>query len=101
MEELEEAVQTAKMLKKNAEDRLEDIRRRIALNGYYLYYAWVNGKFQLCDGNKIPKWDRGELWSQEGKNVEAMKSLFGYDFPAPPKPIEAERDENDEECDND
>lgn len=127
IEELEEAVQAAKTMKKNAEDRLEDIRRRIAelaaevkrgtkevelpkhhtiriaLNGYYLFYAWVDGKFQLCDGNKIPKWDRGELWSQEGKNVEAMANLFGYNFPTPPKPVEVEHpaDEDGEDDDND
>ena len=128
LEELEGAVLTAKNLKKNAEDRLEDIRRRIAelaaevkagirevelpkhhtiriaLNGYYLFYAWVDGKFQLCDGNKIPKWERNEIWSQEGQNVEAMQNLFGYSFPVPPKPVEAEpaeRTADDEDVEDD
>lgn len=124
LEELEEAVLTAKNLKKNAEDRLEDIRRRIAelaaevkrgvrevelpksrtiriaLNGYYLFYAWVDGKFQLCDGNRIPKWERNELWAQDVQNIEAMQQLFGYSFPVPPKPAEITSEASEEEDEN-
>lgn len=124
VQELEDAINEAKALKKNAEDRLEDMRRRIAelaaevkagvrdiqlpkahtvriaINGYFLFYAWIDGKFQLCDGYKIPKWERQELWSQEEKNVAAMRDLFGYSFPAPEKPKGNDGEDDDKENDD-
>lgn len=54
---------------------------RIALNGHFLYYAWVDNKFQLCKVEKIPTWDKSGLWSQEDANQRAMKEEFGVNFP--------------------
>lgn len=59
---------------------------RIALNGYFLFYSWVDGEMQLVKTQKIPDWDRGGLWSQEDVNREAMKELFGVEFPEVEKP---------------
>lgn len=105
MQELEEAIDYAKRLKKEAEERynslLSEIRDlaaqvkdgtkeyklsskntiRIALDGHYVFYSWVNEKFQLVKAERIPEWDKRSLWSQEEKNREAMYDLFGYEFP--------------------
>ena len=105
MAELEEAIDTAKRIKKEAEDRynslLLEIRElaakvkegtkdislsskytfRIALNGYFLFYSWVDNKFQLANALRIPEWDKRGLWAQEDKNRQAMMDLFGYEFP--------------------
>lgn len=82
---------------------------RIALNGHFLFYSWVDGMFQLCKVNKIPDWDRTGLWSQEDVNQQAMKEVFGIEFPEVEKPQSTEQtseempfgdeyeDENDEE----
>ncbi|SFG55204.1 hypothetical protein [Prevotella sp. KH2C16] len=59
---------------------------RIALNGYFLFYSWVDGEMQLVKAQKIPEWDRNTLWSQEDVNREAMKELFGIEFPEVEKP---------------
>lgn len=59
---------------------------RIALNGYFLFYSWVDGEMKLVKTQKIPDWDRGGLWSQEDVNREAMKELFGVEFPEVEKP---------------
>ena len=59
---------------------------RIALNGHFLFYSWVDGKFQLCKVQKIPDWDRTGLWSQEDVNQQAMKEVFGIEFPEVEKP---------------
>ena len=59
---------------------------RIALNGHYLLYAWVDDKFQLCKVQKTPDWDRAGLWSQEDVNQQAMKEVFGIEFPEVEKP---------------
>lgn len=104
-EELETVLAQIKSMKKNAEEaysfallevadlaarakngktdfRLPSTKTaRIALNGHFLYYAWVDGKFQLCKVQKIPDWDRNSLWSQEDVNQQAMKEVFGVDFP--------------------
>lgn len=59
---------------------------RIALNGYFLFYSWVDGEMKLVKTQKIPDWDRNTLWSQEDVNREAMRELFGVEFPEVEKP---------------
>lgn len=112
MMELAEAIDTAKRMKKEAEDRYEsclseirdlaavvktgtkDFRLsskntvRMALNGHYVFYSWVDDKFQLVKADRIPEWDKRSLWSQEDKNRQAMFELFGYEFPEVEKPSE-------------
>lgn len=72
---------------------------RIALNGYFLFYSWVDGEMQLVKTQKIPDWDRGGLWSQEDVNREAMKEVFGVEFPEVEKPTmnedETQTDDDD------
>lgn len=116
MQELEEAIDTAKRIKKEAEDRysslLLEIRElaakvkdatkdfalsskytfRIALNGHFLFYSWVDNKFQLAKAVRIPEWDKRGLWAQEDKNRQAMMDLFGYEFPEVEMPQEEESD---------
>ena len=84
-EELETVLAQIKTMKKNAEEAyasallevsdlaarvkngITDFRlpstktARIALNGHYLFFAWVDDKFQLCKVEKIPDWDRSGL----------------------------------------
>ena len=72
---------------------------RIALNGYFLFYSWVDGEMQLVKAQKIPDWDRGGLWSQEDVNREAMKELFGIEFPEVEKPAMNENGEQDNDDD--
>lgn len=121
-EELETVLAQIKTMKKNAEEsynsallEVSDLAARvkqgttefrlpstetvrIALNGHFLFYAWVDGKFQLCKVTKIPEWDRGGLWAQEDTNRQAMKEIFGVEFPE----IEMPKNDNEEqEPDND
>lgn len=121
LQELNEAIETAKRIKRDAEERytslLTEIRDlaaevkagvkdynlspvstvRLALNGYYVFYSWVNGEFVLTKAERIPEWDKRSLWSQEDKNREAMKTLFGIDFPEVEKPTSDEEFEEDDE----
>lgn len=111
------AKEEAKRIKSDAEERLNSLHKqvndyaakvqegteekqlpatktfRIALNGYFLYYAILNGKVMLAKANKIPPYDKSSLWAQEDKNRVAMMELFGLDFPAPEKPSDEEFDE--------
>ena len=121
-EELEKTLADIKVMKKQAEDAYNSVlleiadlaarvkqgtcdfrlpateTARIALNGHYLYYAWVDGKFQLCKVDKIPEWDRGGLWAQEDANRKAMMDVFGVEFPEVEKPKNlAEDDDNDDD----
>ena len=120
MQELADAIDTAKRMKKDAEDRyeslLQEIRNlaamvkdgtkefqlsstntaRMALNGHYCFYSWVDGKFQLVKADKIPEWDKRSLWSQEDRNRQAMMELFGFELPEVQKPITEEDDEEEE-----
>lgn len=41
---------------------------RIALNGYFLFYSWVDGEMKLVKAQKIPDWDKQGIWSQEDVN---------------------------------
>lgn len=119
MQELEEAIETAKRIKKDAEERysslLLEIRElaakvkdgtkdfnlsskytfRIALNGHFLFYSWVDNKFQLVKALRIPEWDKRGLWSQEDKNRQAMMEMFGYEFPQVERPSIDEDDNVD------
>lgn len=69
---------------------------RIALNGHFLFFAWVDGKMQLCKVQPIPDWDKNSLWSQEDWNRKAMMDVFGIEFPETKKPVVAE-DGNDDD----
>lgn len=121
-QELQETLEAIKAMKKNAEEaynsillKIADLAARvkegttdfklsstetvrIALNGYFLFYSWVDGEMKLVKAQKIPDWDRGGLWSQEDVNREAMKELFGIEFPEVEKPA---MNENGEQEDND
>lgn len=70
---------------------------RIALNGYFLFYSWVDSEMKLVKTQKIPDWDRGGLWSQEDVNREAMKELFGIEFPEVEKPAMNENGEQEDD----
>lgn len=72
---------------------------RIALNGYFLFYSWVDGEMQLVKAQKIPEWDKQGIWSQEDVNREAIKEVFGVEFPEVEKPIDL--DDNETTSDND
>ena len=72
---------------------------RIALNGYFLFYSWVDGEMKIVKTQKIPDWDRNTLWSQEDVNREAMKELFGIEFPEVEKPAMNESGEQDNDDD--
>lgn len=109
-----DAYDQAKRMKKDADDDLNSVRLRIsdlaarvkngteemrlktnesfciALNGYYLYFGWIDGKVKLAKAVKIPEWDKQTLWAQEDRNRAAMKDLFGIEFPEVEKPIETD-----------
>lgn len=70
---------------------------RIALNGYFLFYSWVDGEMQLVKAQRIPEWDHNSLWSQEDVNREAMKEIFGVEFPEVEKPSEMQDKSEDDE----
>lgn len=72
---------------------------RIALNGYFLFYSWVDREMQLVKAQKIPEWDKQGIWSQEDVNREAMKEIFGVEFPEVEKPIDL--DDNEPNSDDD
>ncbi len=114
--ELEQTLADIKQMKKDAEDAYNSILLeiadlaarvkqgttdfklpptetvRIALNGYFLFYSWVDGEMQLVKAEKIPDWDKQGLWSQEDVNRTAMKEVFGVDFPEVEEPAPAEED---------
>lgn len=105
MAELAEAMEEAKRIKREAEERLQSVAQtirelaarvkagtqefalesgttfRIALCGQYAYYSWVDGRMQLVKTEAIPEWDRQTLWSQTEANRQAMHDLFGYTLP--------------------
>ena len=110
--ELEEALEKAKKMKKDAEEAYAsvlmevakyaaevrqgtvDMRLKsknvfcIALAGYYLVYNWDTNseKFQLAKAYEVP--DRSEIWANEEKNRESMKTIFGLEFPGEEQPKE-------------
>ena len=119
--ELAEALDQAKRMKKEAEDRMANILAeicdlaamvktgtkefnlsptqtiRLALNGHYCFYSWVDEKFQLVKTEVIPEWDKRSLWSQEDRNRQAMIELFGIELPEVKKPNESEEVEEENE----
>lgn len=121
---LEEALEKAKKMKKDAEEAYAsvlmevakyaaevrqgtvDMRLKsknvfcIALAGYYLVYNWDTNteKFLLAKAYAIP--DRSEIWANEVKNRESMKSVFGLEFPEVEQPKEEASSEQSSE-DND
>ena len=121
-QELAETLEAIKAMKKQAEDAYNSILLeiadlaarvkegttdfklsstetvRIALNGYFLFYSWVDGEMQLVKAQKIPEWDKNSLWSQEDTNKEAMKEVFGIEFPEVEKPA---MDEEEPQTDDD
>lgn len=118
--ELEEALEKAKKMKKEAEEayssvlmevakyaaevRLGTVDMRLksknticmALAGYYLIYNWDTNKgtFVLAKAYEIP--DRTEIWANETKNRESMKAVFGLEFPESEQPQDAPVSNNDE-----
>ena len=121
-QELQETLEAIKAMKKNAEEAYNSILLeiadlasrvkqgttdyklsstetvRIALNGYFLFYSWVDGEMKLVKAQKIPEWDKNSLWSQEDTNKEAMKEVFGIEFPDVEKPV---MDEEGPQADDD
>ena len=119
--ELAEALDKAKRMKKDAEDRMANILAeicdlaamvktgtkefnlsstqtiRLALNGHYCFYSWVDGKFQLVKTEVIPEWDKRSLWSQEDRNRQAMMELFGIELPEVEKPNDFDKTEENED----
>ena len=111
--------QSAKKIKSDAQDRLASIKTeikdlaaevkkgtreyhlsskntiRFALDGYFLYYSWVNGEFKLVKAEKIPDWDKRSLWAQEDRNRKAMLDLFGIEYPEVERPIDDTEDYGD------
>lgn len=53
---------------------------RISLDGHYLYYAWINGMFQLCRVDKIPSCDEQSLFANQETNKEAFREVLGIDI---------------------
>ena len=53
-------------------DLPSDTTVKMALCGHYLYYAWIDGRFQLCKVEKIPSWDEQSLFA----NLETNKQAF-------------------------
>ena len=112
--ELEEAIEKAKKLKKDAEDSLAAVVQDIAayaaqvkkgtkevllkskdtfcisLAGYYLVYTWDEQKktFVLASGYEVM--DQSEIWSADEKNREVMLELFGCEFPEIKRPEHVE-----------
>ena len=120
-QELEEALEMAKKMKREAEEAyasvlLEvakyaaevklgttDMRLKskdtfcIALGGYYLVYSWDKNKqvFVLAKGFEIP--DRTELWANEEKNRQSMRDVFGLEFAEAEHLIEDSSDVSEDE----
>jgi hypothetical protein len=106
--ELEEAIEKAKRLKKDAEDALAAVVQDIAayaaqvkqgtkelllkskdtfcisLAGYYLVYTWDEQKqtFVLASGYEVT--DQSEIFADDTKNREMMLQLFSAEFAETP-----------------
>jgi hypothetical protein len=109
-----DAIDQAKRIKKEADDNLLSVRSRIkelasrvkdgkedyklsskntfriALNGHYLTYSWVDGEIKLVKAERVPDWDKNKIWAQEDKNRKGMEELFGVKFPEVVKPKQDE-----------
>ena len=106
--QLDEALEQAKVMKRNAEEAylfvlgeiaryaavvkegVKDMRLKstdtfcIALGGYYLTYVWDGDKFRLAQAVEVP--DPSSMWANEELNRETMLNLFGIEFPEIEKP---------------
>lgn len=104
-QELEEALEKAKKMKKDAEEAYASVLMEVAklaaevrlgttdmrlkskdticfaLAEHYLVYNWDSNKskFVLAKAYEIP--DPSEIWANETKNRESMKAVFGLEFP--------------------
>ena len=68
----------------------------IALAGYYIVYTYDKNKKVFVLAKAFEVHDHQELWANEEKNREAMKELFGLEFPEAPKPEnESKKDDKD------
>lgn len=123
--ELEIAIEKAKKMKKDAEEAYAsvlmevakyaaevklgtvDVRLKakdtfcIALAGYYLVYVWDNTKecFVLAKAYEIP--DKTEFWASDEKNRNAMKELFGLEFPEIEQTSETSQEEVEDNTEDD
>lgn len=61
-------------------DLPSDSTVRIPLDGYYLYYAWINNTFQLCRADKIPSWEEQNLFANQETNKAAFRDVLGIDI---------------------
>ena len=103
--QLEEALEEAKRMKKEAEERyasaLQEVATMaaevklgtveqklkgadtftIALAGYYLTYTWNRERnvFVLAKGYEVP--DTSDVWSSDENNRGQMLDIFGVEFP--------------------
>lgn len=111
-----DAVEEAKRLRKDAENSLESLEKqiadlaaevhegtkekslpatktfRVALNGWFLYYAILGHRVKLVKAVRIQQYDKSSLWSQEDRNRIAMNELFGLEFPEVAPPSEDDLD---------
>lgn len=53
---------------------------RIPIDGYYLFYAWVNEEFRLVRADKIPSWEEQTLFANQETNKKAFKEVLGIDI---------------------
>ena len=116
--ELEEAIEKAKKLKRDAEEAVaavvQDIAAyaaqvkqgtkelllkskdtfSIALAGYYLIYTWDEQKqtFVLANGYEVT--DQSEIFADDTKNREMMLQLFGCEFPETQRKPKQEDDDD-------
>ena len=61
-------------------DLPSDTTVKMALCGHYLYYAWIDGRFQLCKVEKIPSWDEQSLFANLETNKQAFLDVLGIDM---------------------
>lgn len=57
-----------------------DATVRMPLGGHYLYYSWIDGKFQLCRVDKIPQWEEQNLFANSQTNKRAFIDIFGINI---------------------
>lgn len=53
---------------------------KMALQGHWLYYSWLDDKFMLCKVERIPDWNEQDLFANEETNKEAFRKVLGYEF---------------------
>lgn len=87
-----EIADLAARVKKGTTDFLlpPTVTARIALNGHFCFFAWVDGQMKLVKVVPIPEWDKNSLWAQEDWNRKSMMEVFGIEFPEVKKPVTAD-----------